>query len=72
MLATARSRAPIKQALCIGIEYRELAEYAQFYQLHLPAARKDPVIMAGLLHGWSKRSVSTEQPWLNCGELPRF
>ncbi|KAF9653531.1 hypothetical protein BDM02DRAFT_3182547 [Thelephora ganbajun] len=49
MPATVRSRVPIKKALCVGIEYRELAEH--FPQLHLPAVHKDPVIMAGLLQG---------------------
>ena len=58
MPATVRSRAPVKKALCIGIEYRELAE--QFPQLHLPAAHKDPVIMAKLLQGGSRRTVSTK------------
>ena len=58
MPATMRSRAPIKKALCIGIEYRELAE--QFPQLHLPSAHKDPVVMAGLLQGGPRRIVTAK------------
>jgi len=37
----------MKKALCIGIEYRELAEH--FPEFHLPAVHKDPKIMAALL-----------------------
>ena len=51
MPATVMPRVPMKKALCIGIEYRELA--ANFPQLHLPAAHLDPKIMAGLLQGGS-------------------
>ena len=52
MPTTVRSRAPNKKALCIGVEYRELAE--KFSHLHLPsAARKDPEIMSGVLQGVS-------------------
>ena len=50
MPAAVRSRAPVKKALCIGVEYRELAE--MFPQMHLPsAARKDPAIMSEVLQG---------------------
>ena len=41
----------MRKAVCIGIEYRELAETCP--QLHLPAAHMDPTIMAGLLQGES-------------------
>ena len=41
----------MKKALCIGLEYRELSE--RFPHLHLPAAHRDPPIMAGLLQGES-------------------
>lgn len=51
MPATLRSRSPMRKAVCIGIEYRELAE--TFPTLHLPAAHMDPTIMAELLQGES-------------------
>lgn len=41
----------MRKAVCIGIEYRELAE--SFPLLHLPAAHMDPTIMAELLQGGS-------------------
>lgn len=41
----------MRKAVCIGIEYRELAE--TFPTLHLPAAHMDPTIMAELLQGES-------------------
>jgi hypothetical protein len=56
MPAIVRSRPPTKKALCIGIEYKELSEH--FPQLHLPAAHKDPMIMAGLLQGESREEES--------------
>jgi hypothetical protein len=56
MPATVRSEAPIRRALCIGVEYRELAK--KFSQLHLPsAAVKDPEIMSEVLQGMSRGSV---------------
>ena len=52
MPAAVRSRDPAKKALCIGVEYRELAE--TFSKLHMPsAARKDPLIMSKVLQGGS-------------------
>ena len=51
MPATVKPRPPMKKALCIGVEYRQLSE--QFPHLHLPAAHLDPTIMAGLLQGES-------------------
>ena len=53
MPATVKPRAPMKKALCIGIEYKELSEHFPKAQLHLPAAHRDPIVMAGLLQGES-------------------
>lgn len=47
MPSTVRSRAPVKKALSIGVEYRELAE--QFPEYSLPSVHRDPQIMSGLL-----------------------
>ena len=58
MPTTMSSGAPTKKALCIGVEYREVAE--EFPHLHLPsAARKDPMIMSRVLQGVSRGAVGT-------------
>jgi hypothetical protein len=49
MPAITRPRAPIKKALCVSVEYRELADAFPDLGLHLPATHKDSVMMSGLL-----------------------
>ena len=61
MPAILRSSAPIKKALCIGVEYRELADEFPDLGLRLPAAHKDPVMMSRLLQGGSQTSVNVSQ-----------
>ena len=58
MSAAVGSRDPVKKALCIGVEYRELAE--TFPQIRLPyAARKDPAIMSKVLQSGPRGTVDT-------------
>lgn len=49
MPAAVRYRAPTKKALCIGINYRELAAKFPDAELFLPAAHKDSAMMSELL-----------------------
>ena len=71
MPSTVRPRASIKKALCVGIEYRELANKLPDLGLGLPAARADLVTMSGLLQGGSRTSVGVSQLRIIYGGGPR-
>lgn len=71
MPSTVRTRDPIKKAVSIGIEYREVAE--QFPQWRLPAAHKDPMIMSRLLqeqYGYRPENITILTDAKNSNRLP--